>query len=70
MSFERIAITKLNQLLDHANFSKVTSVVEDKIVLLFNANRICEIDKWGRVTWLQSDDFDIPHTAKSNPDID
>lgn len=45
MSFERIAITKLNQLLDHANFSKVTSVAEDKIVLLFNANRICKIDK-------------------------
>ncbi len=45
MSFERIAITKLNQSLDHANFSKVILVGEDKIVLMFHANRIHEDER-------------------------
>lgn len=58
MAFERIAVTKLNHLLADAKFSNVASVGDDKITLVFQANRTCEIDKWGRVTWLSLDEVD------------
>ena len=59
MAFERIAVTKLNHLLSDANFSYIASVGIDKITLVFQANRTCEIDKWGRVIWLSSEDLAV-----------
>lgn len=52
MEFLPVSIKKLNALIDNPRFVKISSVEDGRIQIEYDDGRVCEIDAWGRVTWL------------------
>ncbi len=52
MAFLPVAIKKLNGLIENPRFVRVVSVERENIKIEFDDGKLCEIDNWGRVTWL------------------
>ena len=52
MEFKRIALVKLNELINREGFLKISSVSDGAIRLTY-VNRMCVLSLYGNVTWFK-----------------